>query len=132
MAPASSAAAACARVSIPLSAITMRSRGALATSSSCARAVDREGAEVARVDADDRRVERDRTRELVCVVRFDERVEPERIGAVHQRAGGAVVEVAQDEQRGVGAGVARLAQVIGRREEPLREQRHVGGRACGA
>ena len=34
-APASSAAAACARVSIPLSAITTRSRGARATSSSC-------------------------------------------------------------------------------------------------
>ena len=38
-------------------------------------------AEVARVDADHRRVERDGARELVRVVRLDERVEPERVGA---------------------------------------------------
>ena len=40
-------------------------------------AVDVEGRQVARVDADDRRVERHRALQLVGVVRLDERVQPE-------------------------------------------------------
>ena len=41
-----------------------------------------------------------------------------------------VVEVAQDEEHGVRARFAQLAQVLLGREEALAEQRHVRHRAC--
>jgi hypothetical protein len=51
---------------------------------------------------------------------------------IDQRGGGGVVEVAQDQQRGVGARVTRGAQVLRRREEALGEQRQVRHGAGGA
>ena len=69
--------------------------------------------------------EPDATVQLDRVVRLDERVEavPVRLG--HQRADGLVVEVAEQEQHGVRAGLLRRAEIVGRREEPLREERDV-------
>ncbi len=68
--------------------------------------VDAERGEVAGVDADDRRAERRRALEFDGVVRLDQRVEAERARVFEQRGGGSVREVAQDQQRCVGAGLA--------------------------
>ena len=124
-APASSAAAPCARDSIPDSATITRSRGARATSSSCPRLSIEKSARFARVDPDHLRAERDRALELRLVVRLDERVEPElsRVGV--QRGRTLVVEVAQEQEHGVRAGELRLEQLQLLGEEALREQRHV-------
>ena len=119
-APASSAAAPWARVSIADSAITIRSRGARGEQLELAAAVDRERREVARVDADHGRAERGRAGELAGVVRLDERVEPERRGLGQEPAAGVVVEVAQDEQHGVRAGLApRSAGASGVEKNPF-------------
>ena len=48
-----------------------------------------------------------------------------------QRPREVVVEVAQEQQRGVRAGLLRGAEVVGRREEALREERGVGRCARG-
>ncbi len=85
--------------------------------------VDREGREVARVDADHGSPERDRAVELGRVVRLDERVEPEGLRVLQQPRTRLVVEIAKDEERRVGAGLARRPQMVGRREEALGEQR---------
>ena len=70
-------------------------------------------------------------RELVRVVRLDEGVEAEVARGVEQAPRRLVVEVAQDEERGVGSGLARRPQVVLCREEPLREQRQPrGGARC--
>ena len=124
-APASSAAAPCARDSIAAlgdddAVARRRARRARA-----ARA--RSIAKVARSRAlipIDRRVERDRALELLRVVRLDERVEPELVGARQQLARRA-------RRRGRAAGAARRrrrpraarAQLVLGREESLREQR---------
>ena len=81
-APASSAAAPCARVWIAALGDDDRSAGqrGSATRSSCVAAVDRERREVARVDPDHRRPQPRGAGELVRVVRLDERVEPELVG----------------------------------------------------
>ena len=79
-APASSAAAPCARVWIAALGdddAVVREIVALSDEVELRAAVDREGGEVARVDADHRRAERDRALELGGVVRLDERVEAE-------------------------------------------------------
>ena len=86
-------------------------------------AVDREGGEVAGVDADDRRSERDRALELVGVVRLDERVQTELVGSAHERGHAAVVEVSQEEQHSVRARFPGRVQMLIGREETLREQR---------
>ena len=62
-------------------------------------------------------------------MRLDERLEPELGGGVEQPPRRRVVEVAQQQQRRVGARVARGAQVLLGREEPLREQRQRRRRA---
>ena len=59
---------------------------------------------------------------------FHERVETELLRGAHQPCGRRIVEVAEDEQRGVSARLPQLAQVLRRREEALGEQRHVGRR----
>ena len=74
-------------------------------------AVDLEGREVARVDADHRRVDPDCARQLVRVMRFDERVEPECARDPLQRARRLVLEVAQQEEHCVRAGLARGLQL---------------------
>ena len=93
-------------------------------------AVDRERARVARVDAEHGGAERDPALELGGVVRLDERVEPEPVGLGHQRDRRVVVEVAQQEQRRVRAGLLRRPQVVRRGEEALGEERHVARGAC--
>src|SRR5581483_4548811 len=89
------------------------------------------GREVASVDPDHGRAEPRRPRELVEVVRLDERVETDRLRVAHQRRARLVVEVAEDQQCRVGAGLAQLAEVILGGEEALREERDVGQRARG-
>ena len=131
-APASSAAAPCARDSMPLSATTTRSRGAPSRRGELRRAVDPKRREVPRVDADDGRTERHSALELLRVVGFDERVEAERRGRLQERAYRRVVEVAQQEERRIGACFARRAQMLLRREEPFREERERRGRPRGA
>ncbi len=92
-------------------------------------AVDREVPEVPGVDADDRCVELRRAVELVGVVRLDERVEPEPCGFVEQCGARGVVEIAEQEQHGVGARRTRFLEVLARAEEALREQRQSRGGA---
>ena len=82
-------------------------------------AVDRERREIARVDPDHGSAERDGPPELGLVVRLDERVEADPVRVPHQRCRRGVVEVAQDQQRGVRTRLAELAQVLLGREEPL-------------
>ena len=131
-APASSAAAPWARLEMPLSATTTRSSGEPATSSSWrprsisnvprSRAFTPIGSApsvTARWSS-------------VRVVRLDERVEADGGGGGHQSRAGRVVEVAQDEQNRVGAGLDRRAQVVVRREEALREERELRPRPGGA
>ena len=95
-------------------------------------AVDVERREVAGVDSDHGRVERDRAVELLGVVRLDERVEAEGGRLAHQRGTRRVVEVAKEEQHRVGTGEGGGAQVVVGAEEPLGEQRQRRGRAGGA
>jgi hypothetical protein len=56
-------------------------------------------------------------------VGLDERVETELLRRGDQLRRGRVVEVAQDEERRVGARLPHVAQVFLRREEAFREQR---------
>ena len=91
--------------------------------------VDGKRGEVARVDADHRRAQRGGALQLMAVVGLDERLQPQLAGAAQQPCRRGVVEVAQQEQHGVGARLARRAQVLLRREEALREQRQPRGRA---
>ena len=104
---------------MPDSATTILSRGARATQLELHAAVDLEGREVARVDPDHRRAERDRSLELLGVVRLDERVEPERGRLAHQLRAGGVVEVAEQEQRRVGAGEAAVRRSSSELKKPF-------------
>ena len=81
-APASSASAPWARFPIALSATIEAVARRVGDQGELGAAVDLEGAEVACVDADDPGAERDRTRELLGVVRLDEEVEAELVRAV--------------------------------------------------
>ena len=92
-------------------------------------AVDLERGEIAGVDTDHRSAHVHRPLELVGVVCLDERVEPEVAGDPHQRADRVVVEVSEQEQDCVGAGLLRGPEVLLGREEALREQGHAGARA---
>ena len=94
--------------------------------------VDREAAEVARVHSDDLGLERDRALELLGVVGFDERVQPEPSSLGEQRPCARVVHVAEQDQRGVGAGCLQLGEVGLLREEALAEQRELRRCARGA
>ena len=95
-APASSAAAAWARVSMPLSATTMRSFGARRTSASCAprsmAKVERSLALMPITGASSV----DGALELHRVVRFDERIHTQQVGARQQFGNLLVSEVAED------------------------------------
>ena len=92
-------------------------------------AVDPEGAEVARIDPDHRGAEAGGALELVLVVSLDERVETELVSGEHELRGRRVVEVAEDEERGVGARLPYVAEVLLGREEALGEQRQADTRA---
>ncbi len=94
--------------------------------------VDGEGAQVAGVQPDRVGAEPDGAVELAGVVRLDERVKADLLREGHERRGARVVQVAEDQQRGVGACLARGAQVVRRREEALGEQRQLRGGAGGA
>ena len=94
--------------------------------------VEIERRQVARVDADHRRVERDRTLELIRVVRLDERVEAERVRATQQRTHLHVVEIAQEQEHRVRPGRSRGLEIVRRREEALGEQGQRRGSARGA
>ena len=50
----------------------------------------------------------------------------------HERGAPRIVEIAEQEEYSIGAGVARRPQIAGVGEEALREQRQRGGRACRA
>ena len=71
-------------------------------------AVDPEGPEVARVDADHAGAEAGCALELLLVVRLHKRVEPELVRCAHQARRSRVVEVAEDEKCGIGACLAHL------------------------
>ena len=94
--------------------------------------VDGEGLEVAGVDPDRVGAERAGAGELVGIVRLDERVHPElaRVGLQPPRL--VVVEVAEQQEDGVGAGSPELRQLVLRREEALGEQRQRGRGTRGA
>ncbi len=90
-------------------------------------AIDVERGEVACIDSDHARVERHRALELLGVVRLDERLEAE-LGRAHEKfTDGRVVQVAQDQQNGIGTGVAGGSQVRLGREEAFGEERKRGG-----
>ena len=88
--------------------------------------VDRERRQVARVDADHWRFERDRPRELCGVVGLDERVQAEARGVGQEACSPFVVQVSEDQQRSIRAGLLGGAEVLDRREEALRQQRRIG------
>jgi hypothetical protein len=94
--------------------------------------VDLERLEVACVDPDHGRVELHRALKLVGVVSLDECIHAELRRVREQVCGRRVVEIAQDEQYGVGTCLAQLAQVFLGREEALPEERSVSRSACGA
>ena len=91
--------------------------------------IDRERGKVTRVDADDRRLERDCALELRPVVGLHQRVEAEPRCLIHERRRGGVVEVAKQQEDGVRSGALRRAQVVRRGEEALCEKRRVRRRA---
>ena len=131
-APASSAAAPCARVLTPLSAIATRSAGIRATSASC---VSRSISKVERSRAltpmtgapeDTARSSSSASCASTSVSR------PSSPASCIRAAHRVVVEVAEQQQHGVGAGLLRRSQVLLGREEALREQRNAGARARGA
>ena len=115
---------------MPLSAIAMRSARDPGDELELGSAVDRERGEIAGVDAEHGCPERDAAVELLGVVCLDERVEAEPRGDLHQVRDLGVVEIAQQQQRRVGARVPRGLEMLVGREEPLGEER--GGRrgAC--
>ena len=88
------------------------------------RAVELEGREIAGVDADHLRPERDRAVQLVRVMCLDERFEAELTRVRHERRRPLVVDVAEQDQHRVGSGELGLEQVEFFGEEPLGEQRN--------
>jgi len=88
--------------------------------------VDRERVQVAGVDADHLRLEPDRARQLIGVVRLDERVQPQLRRAREHRRRAPVVEIAQEQQHGVGSRLLQLVQLGFLAEEALRQQRRGG------
>ena len=69
------------------------------------------------------------TVELVGVVGLDERVEPELRRRQEKFGRQRVVEVAQEQQHGVRTGGAQLSELGARRDEALRQQGQLRGRA---
>src|SRR5256714_1178681 len=90
-------------------------------------AVDAEGGEVSCVDADHGGAEARRALELVLVVGLHERVESELLRDAHELSCRRVVEVAEDEERRVGARLPPVPPVLLRPEETLCEQRQADG-----
>ena len=84
--------------------------------------VDLERRQVAGVDSDHLRAERNRPVELVRVVRLDQHVEAELARIREQLARTLVVDVSKDQQHRVGAGDLQLQELDLLREKPLREQ----------
>ena len=84
--------------------------------------VDLERREVAGVHAEDLGVERDRTLELLCVVRLDQDVEAQIVGRGEEESRLTVVQVTQEQERRVGARFLGLDQVVTVPEEPLGEK----------
>src|SRR5439155_4215830 len=92
---------------------------------------DREGREVARIEADRVRTERNCPRQLLLVVGLDKGIETEAGGDGRQPRGFVVVEVAQQQQDRVRAASFELDQLVGLAEEPFRQERQRRGRTCG-
>ena len=125
-APATSAAAPCARrVDAALGDHDARPRGAR-DELELRRAVDRERLQVARVDPDRVGAESDRAVELRRRVRLDERVHPELGRPALECRDARVVEVAQQQEDGVGTGAAQLLELLRAGEEALGEQGEAG------
>jgi hypothetical protein len=68
----------------------------------------------------------------IGVVSLDERIEACGRRLVHEPARRRVVEVAQKEEQGVGAGLPGERDVVATAEEPLGEKGHVGCRTSGS
>ncbi len=81
--------------------------------------VDLEGGEVAVVDAEDLGVEAEGALELGLVVDFEEGVEAGELGTVAQAGEGVVVQGADDEEDGAGAGLGGLDDLDGIDHEVL-------------
>ena len=117
---------ACTRVSTPLSATIGPIPRRAGDKLQLRPPVDGERREVAGIDADRVRPERDGAGELLGVVRLHERVHPQVLRASLQTAYRRVVEIAKQQQDGICARRAERDQVVLRREEPLGEQGHAG------
>jgi hypothetical protein len=65
-------------------------------------------------------------------VGFDEHVEAELAGRDHELRGRQVVQVAEQEERRVGACLPGVGKVLGRGEKPFGEQRERGSGARGS
>ena len=116
---------------MPLSATMTQSRGAGGDELELSSAIDRERREIARVDSDHGCVQPASAYELRDVVGLDERVQAEVGGNADESAPSLVVQVAKDEQDGVGAGLAGDAQILFGREEPFGEQGQTRRRPSG-
>ena len=86
-------------------------------------------AEVAVVDADQRRLQRQGAVEFGLVMGFDQNVHLQVMGGDVERAGFAIVDAGHDDQDAVGAGGAGLVDLIGVEQEILAQGRRVGGGA---
>ena len=93
--------------------------------------VDLERREVACIDADDFRAEADRALQLFGIVRLDERLEAEFVRVGHQACRTLVVDVAEQDEDGVGTRDLRPQQVELFGEEPLGEERRRSRGASG-
>ena len=105
-APASSAAAPCAREAIAALGDDDPVARRLRDERQLGAPVDLEGREVAGVDPDRLRVEPNGPLQLLGVVSFHERVELELAGGAEELQHRRVVEIAEQEQHGVGTGLA--------------------------
>ena len=85
-----------------------------------------EGAQVAVVDADELRAERQRALEFGAVVDLDQHVHAEPVGGVDQRARLRVGDARHDDEDAIGAPGARLEHLVGLEQEVLAQGRQAG------
>ena len=117
------------RARIPLSVTTTRSEGTRGRRSSVVAQRDVERAQIAVVDADERRRKPQRAVELGGVVHFDQhRKRSVRAGAGFERREPRVVVRRDDQQDGVGAHRARLGDLILVDDEILAQHRQASTR----
>ena len=114
---------------MPLSVTTSRSAGIRSSRSSVVSSRVSNVSQVAVVDADQRRLELQRTLELALIVHLDEHGKPELLRNAFEIFHARRLERRGDEQDAVGAGRARFVHLIGVDHEILAQHRQRARRA---